>query len=952
MTLQSSADFLPQCQYILDNSRQPYAQLLASTSLEALVTQFWNHFTNDYKVEMRNYVLNYLATHSGQLEDFVVGSLAKLVARITKLGWFDCPEHREIMEEVAKFLQATIDHHIIGLKILTALVEEMNIPISGRTLTFHRKAAVSFRDISLFKVFQMSITTLRHLQMHSITGASDAQEKKMAQLSLTLANSSLSFDFIGTNPEESSEDVGTVQVPSSWRPIVQDTQTMQLFFDVYLTSEPPRSNLALEALVQLSSVRRSLFTNDAERAVFLQSLMSGIQGIMKTKKGLGHVENYHEFCRLLGRLKACFQLAELVKIVGFNEWITLATDFTVRSLQNWQYSMNSIHYLLALWGRMVAALPYLRTDASDSQAQAQMLRQGVFTVVKAYIETMLDSVDVVVSSDGDVEDPLDDEGSLREQMERLPTLARLHFETVAQYLLSTFEANLSNYERALSVVDSSSFDSKSTLAVIEGKLTWLVHMAAAIIGSTPAGTEARKAKAETVWDGQLARCVFLLVNSILFRLASTSGRGKADAKLELALLTYFSAFKKSYLNEAGNSPRETMSLLGSSAHPLLSFALGHALGDMDAVTDSVSVFDSLGIGEMTSVMNTIVNKICNNIRFWQNDDRVLEQTLDVFIELISTYSSSKALLALESIDFLVKNHVGAHFPFLGYNSDNKYRTTFYTVLSKLVFSSAEDLNNSFDVFIEPNIAIMVQLGQMQELYDPAVRLALIGALRDLRGITTATMSKRTYMLLFDALFPVAFPFLSRVAEAWSADTVVMVAVMKFLKELVANKSQRIQFDLSSANGILLFRETSSIVCIYGSKLLQLPVQRDVYSEKYKGISLILQVLTLALSGGYVNFGVFALYDDKALQNALDISLQLCLQVPIDDIMAYVKLSKGYFGYLEALFSHHLDVICGLDTSVFVGLVKNLHEGLQCSGKFIHTRLLIPTSHFIPILLQK
>lgn len=48
---------------------------------------------------------------------------------------------------------------------------------------------------------------------------------------------------------------------------------------------------------------------------------------------------------------------------GYLEWVELAADFTVRSLKEWQWSTNSIHYLLALWGRLVAAVPYVRADA-------------------------------------------------------------------------------------------------------------------------------------------------------------------------------------------------------------------------------------------------------------------------------------------------------------------------------------------------------------------------------------------------------------------------------------------------------------------------------------------------------------------------------------------------------------------------------------------------------------
>ena len=140
------------------------------------------------------------------------------------------------------------------------------------------------------------------------------------------------------------------------------------------------------------------------------------------------------------------------------------------------------------------------------------------------------------------------------------------------------------------------------------------------------------------------------------------------------------------------------------------------------------------------------------------------------------------------------------------------------------------------------------------------------------------------------------------------------------------------FDQSSANGILLFRETSAILCAYGSRILSLPVHKDIYVEKYKGIRLMLGTLTAALSGNYVNFGVFSLYNDKALQNSLDVSLQMCLQIPQGDVLAYVKLSKAFYGFLEVLFRNHLTVLAGLESIVFNQLIKLIHEGLQSSGK--------------------
>lgn len=95
---------------------------------------------------------------------------------------------------------------------------------------------------------------------------------------------------------------------------------------------------------------------------------------------------------------------------------------------------------------------------------------------------------------------------------------------------------------------------------------------------------------------------------------------------------------------------------------------------------------------------------------------------------------------------------------------------------------------------------------------------------------------------------------------------------------------------------------------------------------------MLNTLTNALSGNYVNFGVFNLYNDQALQNSLDVSLQMCLQIPIDDVLAYMKLSRAYFSFMEVLFRNHLDVLSGLDSTVFIQLIKTNLEGLQSSGK--------------------
>ena len=151
------------CRAILDNSKNGYALIVAANSLEVTMTKFWNNFSAEQKLETWNYVFKYLASHH-VAENYVVRALTKLLCRITKLGWFDnqiTGDLREVVKQTQDFIVLSTEHHLVGLKLLQALVDEMNTPTSTKTLTAHRKTAVSFRDQGLFSAFQIAMNSLK-----------------------------------------------------------------------------------------------------------------------------------------------------------------------------------------------------------------------------------------------------------------------------------------------------------------------------------------------------------------------------------------------------------------------------------------------------------------------------------------------------------------------------------------------------------------------------------------------------------------------------------------------------------------------------------------------------------------------------------------------------------------------------------------------------------------------
>ena len=63
-----------------------------------------------------------------------------------------------------------------------------------------------------------------------------------------------------------------------------------------------------------------------------------------------------------------------------------------------------------------------------------------------------------------------------------------------------------------------------------------------------------------------------------------------------------------------------------------------------------------------------------------------------------------------------------------------------------------------------------------------------------------------------------------------------------------------------------------------------PPKDKLYSHRLKGIRLSFLLLKNALSGGYVNFGVFRLYNDPALENALNMFVKMVTAIESSNLL--------------------------------------------------------------------
>uniref|UniRef100_A0A4W4F0U3 Importin N-terminal domain-containing protein n=1 Tax=Electrophorus electricus TaxID=8005 RepID=A0A4W4F0U3_ELEEL len=778
----NSPDCLSRCQLLLERGSSSYSQLLAATCLSKLVSRTSNPLPLEQRIDIRNYVLNYLATRP-KLATFVTQALIQLYARITKLGWFDCQKEdyvfRNVIVDVTRFLQDSVEHCIIGVTILSQLTNEINQADTTHPLTKHRKIASSFRDSSLFDIFTLSCNLLKQASGKNLNLNDEGQHGLLMQL-LKLAHNCLNFDFIGTSTDESSDDLCTVQIPTSWRSAFLDSSTLQLFFDLYHSIPPSLSPLVLSCLVQIASVRRSLF-NNAERAKFLSHLVDGVKRILENPQSLSDPNNYHEFCRLLARLKSNYQLGELVKVENYPEVIRLIANFTVTSLQHWEFAPNSVHYLLSLWQRLAASVPYVKAT------EPHMLETFTPEVTKAYITSRLESVHIILR-DG-LEDPLDDAGLVQQQLDQLSTIGRCEYEKTCALLVQLFDQSAQSYQELLQSTNSSTMDA----AIQEGRLTWLVYIIGAVIGGRVsfASTDEQDAM-----DGELVCRVLQLMNLTDSRLAQAG-----NEKLELAMLSFFEQFRKIYIGDQVQK--------SSKLYRRLS--------------------EVLGLNDETMVLSVLIGKIITNLKYWGQCEPITSKTLQLLNDLSIGYPSHdslvRKLVKLSAVQFMLNNHTSEHFSFLGVNnqsnlSDMRCRTTFYTALGRLLMVDLGEDEDQFEQFMLPLTAAFEGVAQMfstNTFNEQEAKRTLVGLVRDLRGIAFAFNAKTSFMMLFDWIYPPYIPVLQRAIELWYHVPACTTPVLKLMAELVHNRSQRLQFDVSSPNGILLFRETSKMITTYGTQ---------------------------------------------------------------------------------------------------------------------------------------
>ncbi|KAJ2813302.1 hypothetical protein H4S07_000787 [Coemansia furcata] len=881
--------------WFLHQSSKVFSITYVVNRLRTLVLNHLNVMDDDQKTELRN-LFTAIQDKFVELPGFLIDDLTRTLALVVMFTWFDLPDSKGVVDSILEMGSTSDKHEILALQMMRSFVEEFNKELPPKYISKQRRVVVTFRDKQLKSIFEHALRAMR-----SAIGGGGSDKRVMLSQALLVQRDCLGFDFIGLAPDEASDEAVAIQIPSTWKDLIQVEGFLDPYFEGYAHCGPPLSSQFVEVLVLVASIRRSFYM-EAIRINFVKRMSAGIAEILAGAVGLDDVENYHHVCRLLARFRCIHTLVEIEDSPVYRTLLVAAAGFTVTGLGLWEWSSNSIAPLLTFWAKVAVA--HDGRDSSNSEICGDVIAATLPRVVGEHLRAMVQATARVASGESLADSPLENTDALLENMALAANIARASYEACGAAVLAMTREMAGEYQALLNGGQASA----EAVAACEAQLAWPVYAVAQCIGARqPYKSQAEDDQA----DAEMFAVALELDHVVRQRLQRGVGGDPCEA-LELAFLHLHHNFRATYIGEQGYKATAVYSKLAAL----------------------------VGLRDSSHVLDLMLDKLLFNLRTWPPTSPVVHRSLQLFHDLSVGYVSVRQVAKLDSVKALLVGHSGEGFRFLGAIDEYKPRALYYAGLARILFSAADATLSAFAEFMRPWGQLIDELMAMSDaqLAMDHVRPGLIRVLRDLRGFLSAVSSKSNYTMFFDWMCTTQRMRLVHRCVEMRADVKVQIAALKFMAEFVFNRTQRLNFDVASPNGILIFREASRAMWAYGSRILEeRNIVRDVYKERYKGVAVCFTILARLVAGKYVAIGVMPLYGDTALERAYRVSVELLKQFPVPDVIAYPKLGKATTSLLEVLLSKPNIDLVPLDDAAYEHVMR------VCVEAFDHAETAVSSS---------
>jgi exportin-7 len=585
MILQTSSQYLVQCQYILEHSRSEYALLFAAKSIMVIVSKDWRNISSTKRVALHKFIFEKVKAIQDP-NHFISKSFISVLCRVTRLGWITEASFRTVIDDIVQLFQNNSQYVLLALRALSELVTEFNqaqFGLSSSGAVGGRLVAQAFRE-------RFALTRCFHIALDLVQAASQeprgSQGRVMLKEALHALQVCLEFDFVGTSSDDSDDGTSCLYIPAEWASHIATAAAVKQLFGIYEsewngvqnefdvdTSEDGAASTCLQILALLTAARRSVF-DQASRRAFLAELLLGSTNIITRRVGLSHSEScLHHMCRSLAQIKTHFQLQELSGSPQYPAWLQTVTQFTIDAYSAWAtVSSRSVSFLSSLWSSMVLPIPYLRfrnvynaeklanSEAPPEPSVEMGLNEAVPKVLAAYVQSRCDMCAFAALESledgggappgagtgggfgegigGIEDDPLDDESLLLEELACFPVLTRFNFPQAAVMLESIYmdahRKRSSAFQALIQPQQNQQVDMRTlrrAMTEAQARLAFLTYFIGVVVGGNVSRVASNCIENLDGINAELASLVFGMVMSTQQAEDAMTSQGKQPTEI-------------------------------------------------------------------------------------------------------------------------------------------------------------------------------------------------------------------------------------------------------------------------------------------------------------------------------------------------------------------------------------------------------------------------------------
>lgn len=230
-------------------------------------------------------------------------------------------------------------------------------------------------------------------------------------------------------------------------------------------------------------------------------------------------------------------------------------------------------------------------------------------------------------------------------------------------------------------------------------------------------------------------------------------------------------------------------------------------------------------------------------------------------------------------------------------------------------------------------------GAFSRLSEPAI---VAGLAVDLAGVFMAIKKSDSYTIAFNWLFPARAMSLVQIMPGIVENLELSQSMLRLCRSIVMSSPVgRIVFPSYSPNGIILFKHAAEIMMPYLNRTCEIPVQSDLYIEKYRGFKKCCQILDSLLTSDVVLFDAFEIYSDSVFDDLLRMFSRVMHVIDMDSLFEHPKVVAALLSMLKALAANQLGKAIACDPTFFNMIVELAVRGTDCPSKD-----LFPTSLLI------